>query len=131
MTGRLRPKDLNGRCPLADSALCVPVLRLLARPQPGTAKTQESRGADDVASFVKLPLAVVFRSVVFTGLSTCISLHAQQRTQGGTTAGAFALFLLFLGGAVGSVLGGSLATATTGSVSRAGPTCFPPPPSPE
>lgn len=58
---------------------------------------------------MRLSLAVVFRSVVFTGLSTFISLYAQQRMQGSTTAGTAALFLLFLGGAAGSVLGGFLA----------------------
>lgn len=94
---------------LAGAALCVPVLRMLARPEAGASKTEAPRGADDVASFVKLSLAVVFRSIVFTGLSTFISLYAQQRIQGSTTAGTIALFLLFLGGAVGSVLGGSLA----------------------
>lgn len=94
---------------LAGAALCVPVLRMLARPRTGTAGTHLPPGADDVASFVRLSLAVVFRSIVFTGLSTFISLYAQQRVQGGTTAGTAALFLLFLGGAAGSVLGGFLA----------------------
>ncbi|MFF2776016.1 MFS transporter [Streptomyces sp. NPDC058052] len=94
---------------LVGAALCVPVLRMLARPRAGTSTTPVPRGADDVASFVKLSLAVVFRSIVFTGLSTFISLYAQQRMQGSATAGTAALFLLFLGGAVGSVLGGSLA----------------------
>jgi FSR family fosmidomycin resistance protein-like MFS transporter len=94
---------------LAGAALCVPVLRMLARPQSSTAGTKASRSADDVASFVKLSLAVVFRSIVFTGLSTFISLYAQQRIPGSTAAGTIALFLLFLGGAVGSLLGGSLA----------------------
>lgn len=82
---------------------------MLARPEAGASKTEAPRGSDDVASFVKLSLAVVFRSIVFTGLSTFISLHPQQRMQGSTTAGTIALFLLFLGGAVGSVLGGPLA----------------------
>ncbi|MFJ3876804.1 MFS transporter [Streptomyces sp. NPDC090077] len=94
---------------LAGAALCVPVLRMLARPEAGASRTEAPRGADDVPSFVKLSLAVVFRSIVFTGLSTFISLYVQQRMQGSTTAGTIALFLLFLGGAVGSVLGGSLA----------------------
>lgn len=66
-------------------------------------------GADDKASFVKLSLAVVFRSIVFVGLSTFISLYAQQRVGGGTTAGTVALFVLYIGGAMGSVAGGSLA----------------------
>ncbi|MBH5338770.1 MFS transporter [Streptomyces pactum] len=94
---------------LAGAALCVPVLRMLARSRAGTSTAPVPRAADDVASFVKLSLAVVFRSVVFTGLSTFIALHAQQRAPGGTTGGTVALFLLFLGGAVGSVLGGNLA----------------------
>ncbi|MEJ1201669.1 MULTISPECIES: MFS transporter [unclassified Streptomyces] len=94
---------------LAGAALCVPVLRMLARPQAGTSRSEAPRSADDVASFVRLSLAVIFRSIVFTGLSTFISLYAQQRMQDSTTAGTIALFLLFLGGAVGSVLGGSLA----------------------
>ncbi|MFF8679426.1 MFS transporter [Streptomyces sp. NPDC015140] len=94
---------------LAGAALCVPALRMLARPRTGAARTQVPSGADDVASFVRLSLAVVFRSVVFTGLSTFISLYARQRMHGSTTAGTAALFLLFLGGAAGSVLGGFLA----------------------
>ncbi|MFF4422654.1 MFS transporter [Streptomyces sp. NPDC001549] len=107
--GSLRWTPVLALPALAGAALCVPVLRMLGRPQAGTSKTSTARGADDVASFVKLSLAVVFRSIVFTGLSTFISLFAQQRMQGSATAGTVALFLLFLGGAVGSVLGGSLA----------------------
>ncbi|MEU1470597.1 MFS transporter [Streptomyces sp. NPDC005761] len=94
---------------LAGAALCVPVLQMLSRSQVGVSPSTPVTGPDDVFSFVKLSLAVVFRSIVFTGLSTFISLYAQQRMHGGTTAGTAALFLLFLGGAVGSLLGGSLA----------------------
>ncbi|OEJ93229.1 MFS transporter [Streptomyces thermolilacinus] len=127
---------------LVGAALCVPVLRMLARPEAGTSRTEAPRGTDDVASFVKLSLAVVFRSIVFIGLSTFISLHAQQRMQGSATAGTIALFLLFLGGAVGSVLGGALANrydrvrvsrwayllsvaAVTGVIHAPGPAMFP------
>nr|WP_237525402.1 MFS transporter [Streptomyces sp. SID4985] len=94
---------------LVGAALCVPVVRILGRFRTDAADTAPVTGADDMTSFVKLSLAVVFRSIVFTGLSTFISLYAQQRTHGSTVAGTVALFLLFLGGAVGSVLGGSLA----------------------
>ncbi|WP_433870443.1 MFS transporter [Saccharopolyspora sp. CA-218241] len=99
---------------LVGAALCLPllrglpVLRALGRRRAGAA-TSAAAGTDDVASFVKLSLAVVFRSVVFVGLSTFLSLHAQQRMPGNPIAGTAALFLLFLGGAVGSVLGGYLA----------------------
>ncbi|MZE45833.1 MFS transporter [Streptomyces sp. SID5477] len=57
-------------------------------------------------SFVKLSLAVVFRSIVFVGLSTFIALYTQQRLGGSSAAGTAALFVLYLGGAIGSVLGG-------------------------
>lgn len=67
------------------------------------------RGEDDRRSFVLLTLAIVCRSVVFVVLGSFISLYARQRTGGGTTAGAAALFVLYLGGAVGTVVGSGLA----------------------
>jgi FSR family fosmidomycin resistance protein-like MFS transporter len=93
---------------LAGSVLCLPVLRALGRPARTTAAMRTGR--DDRASFVKLSLAVVCRSVVFIGLSTFISLYATQRMGGNAIAGTVALFVLYLGGAVGSVLGGHLAS---------------------
>ncbi|PKT73469.1 MFS transporter, partial [Streptomyces populi] len=66
-------------------------------------------GRDDRPSFVRLSLAVVCRSIVFVGLSSFISLYAQERNGGSTAAGTAALFVLYAGGAVGSVLGGRLA----------------------
>ncbi|WP_430542026.1 MFS transporter [Streptomyces roseofulvus] len=107
--GSLRWTPVLALPALVGAALTVPVLQLYARPRGGTGGTPPSRGADDMTSFVKLSLAVVFRSIVFTGLSTFIALYATQRTEGSATAGTVALFLLFLGGAVGSVLGGALA----------------------
>ncbi|MFG3098364.1 MFS transporter [Streptomyces sp. NPDC048202] len=107
--GSLRWTPLLALPALVGASLCVPVLGMLGRRQAGTAGTSAPTGEDDVSSFVRLSLAVVCRSVVFTGLSTFIALYARQRTGGGTTAGTVALFLLFLGGAVGSVLGGALA----------------------
>ncbi|MER5794697.1 MFS transporter [Streptomyces sp. NPDC001980] len=94
---------------LAGTALCLPVLRGLREGRAPGAATPVPAGSDDVASFVRLSLAVVFRSVAFVGLSTFISLYARQRTGGGAAAGSAALTMLYLGGAVGSVLGGSLA----------------------
>ncbi|TQK79549.1 hypothetical protein FB563_7885 [Streptomyces puniciscabiei] len=56
---------------------------------------------------MKLSLVVVCRSVVFIGLSSFLSLYAGQRLGGSAAAGTAALFVLHLGGAVGSVLGGA------------------------
>ncbi|MFD8542999.1 MFS transporter [Streptomyces sp. NPDC059649] len=64
---------------------------------------------DDWASFVKLSGAIVCRSIVFVGLSTFISLYVRQRTGGGEVAGTVALFVLYLGGAIGTVAGGKFA----------------------
>ncbi|AHH98143.1 MFS transporter [Kutzneria viridogrisea] len=108
-TGGLRLTPLLVIPALAGSVLCLPVLHALGRSTRTSSSTAAPIVPDDTASFVKLSLAVVCRSVVFVGLSTFISLYAQQRTGGGTSAGVAALFVLYLGGAVGTVLGGSLA----------------------
>jgi FSR family fosmidomycin resistance protein-like MFS transporter len=94
---------------LAGSVLCLPVLRALAGAARAGSATEERPAVDDRGSFVRLSLAVVFRSIVFVGLSAFVALHAQQQTAGGAAAGTVALFLLYLGGAAGTVLGGRLA----------------------
>jgi MFS transporter, FSR family, fosmidomycin resistance protein len=66
-------------------------------------------GRDDWPSFRRLTAAVVCRSIVFVGLSTFVALHVRERTGGGDLAGTAALFVLYLGGAVGTVAGGWLA----------------------
>ncbi|MEU6724262.1 MFS transporter [Nonomuraea wenchangensis] len=66
--------------------------------------TRAVRGRDDWRSFARLTLVIVFRSVVYVGLSTFVALYV-----GGGAAGAVALFVLFAGGAAGTVLGGRLA----------------------
>ncbi|WP_037680087.1 MFS transporter [Streptomyces griseus] len=108
-TGGLRLSPLLVVPALVGSALCLPVLR--AREGPDGARGDEAppAGRDDRSSFVRLSLAVVCRSVVFVGLSTFVSLLAEQRMGGDRAAGTVALLVLYLGGAVGSVLGGRLA----------------------
>ncbi|MFI9616996.1 MFS transporter [Streptomyces sp. NPDC052023] len=93
---------------VVGAALCLPVLRALETRLSDTAKAPAT-GRDDTASFVRLSLAVVCRSIAFIGLGTFISLYATERMDGSRAAGTAALFLLYLGGAVGSVLGGALA----------------------
>ncbi|MEU6232617.1 MFS transporter [Kitasatospora sp. NPDC047058] len=112
-TGGLRLSPLLVLPALAGSVLCLPVLRGLERRRAGGSAAAGVAGpaavAEDRASFLRLTLAVVCRSVVFVGLSTFVSLYARQRTGGGTAAGTAALLVLYLGGAVGTVLGGRLA----------------------
>nr|WP_202527641.1 MFS transporter [Streptomyces sp. SID486] len=107
-TGGLRLTPLLVVPAVIGTAVCLPVLRALGARQTGAAgKTVEA--GDDTSSFIRLSLAVVCRSIVFIGLSTFISLYTAQRMDGSKAAGTAALFLLYIGGAVGSVLGGSLA----------------------
>ncbi|MER6302436.1 MFS transporter [Kitasatospora sp. NPDC001539] len=108
-TGGLRLAPLLALPALAGAALCIPVLRDLARRRASAADAAAKRGRDDRASFVRLSLAVVCRSIAFVGLSTFLSLFATQRLGGGTAPGTAALVVLYAGGAVGSVLGGALA----------------------
>ncbi|WAL68655.1 MFS transporter [Amycolatopsis cynarae] len=107
--GGLRLTPLLALPALAGSVLCLPVLRALGPRQAAGTAVAGPAGNDDRASFVKLSLAVACRSIVFVGLSAFLSLYAQQRMGGSTAAGTVALFVLYLGGAVGSVLGGTLA----------------------
>lgn len=108
-TGGLRLTPLLVLPALAAAALCLPVLRALGQRQAAGTAAAVTVGPDDKASFVRLALAVVCRSIVFVGLSTFISLYATQRMGGSIAAGSVALFVLYLGGTVGSVLGGTLA----------------------
>ncbi|CAM5287961.1 MFS transporter [Streptomyces badius] len=109
-TGGLRWTPLLVLPALAGAAMCLPVVRALQERQAADGpRTTPPRGDDDVASFVKLSLAVVFRSIAFIGLSTFISLYVRQRLGGSMVTGTAALTVLYLGSTVGSVLGGSLA----------------------
>lgn len=94
---------------LAGSVLCLPVLRALGGPAGADGRTVGRRGTDDGSSFATLSVVVILRSIAFVGLSAFLSLYAPQRTGGGAAAGSAALFLLYLGGAVGTVLGSRLA----------------------
>lgn len=103
---------------LAAPAVLGTALSLTAmrrRTAGAAARKSAADGRDDWPMFVRLSLVVLCRSVVFFGLSTLLAVVARQRTGGGADAGAVALFVLFAGGAAGTVLGGRLA-ATLGRV---------------
>lgn len=90
--------------------VCLPVisgLRMATSVSPPQARA--AAATDDWSAFARLTLAVICRSIVFVGLSTFVALYAQQRV-GNVAAGTAAVFCLFAGGAVGTLLGGSLAT---------------------
>ncbi|MEU6741510.1 MFS transporter [Streptosporangium sandarakinum] len=108
-TGGLRLSPLLAVPALAGAVLCLPVLRAPERTASPGSGAAAPAGTDDRVSMVKLSLAVVCRSVAFVGLSTFLSFHVPQQTTGGTAAGTAALFVLYLGGAAGTVLGSRLA----------------------
>ncbi|WP_327352031.1 MFS transporter [Streptomyces sp. NBC_01304] len=120
-TGGLGASPLLALPALVGAGLCVVALRgLFGLNSPRTegtytsAKTTDAKDAkddrDDWASFARLSGAVVCRSIVFVCLSTFISLYVRERAGGGEVAGTVALFVLYGGGAVGTVVGGRLAT---------------------
>lgn len=110
-TGGLHASPLLVVPGLAGAALCVAALRSGRRAAPATAgPALAAADRDDWPSFLKLTGAIMCRSVVFVGLSAFISLYARQRAGGGEVAGTAALFVLYVGGAVGTVAGGRLAT---------------------
>ncbi|MBM4791440.1 MFS transporter [Streptomyces sioyaensis] len=110
-TGGLHASPLLVVPALAGAALCLAALRsaTLSSPPANTAGSAGRAGTDDWPSFLRLTGAIVCRSVVFVGLSTFISLYVRQRTGGDQVSGTAALFVLYLGGAVGTVAGGRLA----------------------
>lgn len=106
-TGGLRASPLLVVPALAGAALCAAAVRSAG---PGVRSSGGSAaGEDDWGSFLRLSGAVVCRSVVFVGLSTFVSLYVRERTGGGAAAGTAALFVLYAGGAVGTLAGGRLA----------------------
>jgi MFS transporter, FSR family, fosmidomycin resistance protein len=94
---------------VVGSVLCVAAVRAVAAPRPTATHTAAAAGSDDWASFGRLSGSIVCRSIVFVGLSAFISLYAAERSGGGAAAGTAALFVLYLGGAVGTLLGGTFA----------------------
>lgn len=97
---------------LVGVALCARGLRMLPTSAAAAkARTRHLVGRDDWGSFTKLSGAIVCRSIVFIGLTAFISLYASQRIGAGVAAaGTVALIVLYAGGALGTVVGGRLAT---------------------
>jgi FSR family fosmidomycin resistance protein-like MFS transporter len=92
---------------LMGAALVVPMLRRGgSAPRAAGAKRV---GVDNWPAFGTLSAIIVLRSVAFTGISTFLGLFVQQRLPHGAAASGIALFVLYAGGAVGTVLGGRCA----------------------
>ncbi|MEU8827532.1 MFS transporter [Streptomyces sp. NPDC048636] len=110
-TAGLRASPLLAVPALVGAVLCATALRSTRTSATAAAATRAATaaGRDDWASFTRLTGAIVCRSIVFVGLSTFLSLYVHQRTGAGSAAGTAALFVLYLGGAVGTVAGGRLA----------------------
>ncbi|MEE6259113.1 MFS transporter [Plantactinospora sonchi] len=108
-TGGLHASPLLVVPALVGAALCVAALRSVRIAAAVSPAAAAPAGRDDRRSFLLLSGAVVCRSIVFVALSSFVSLFAVQRVGGGETVGTAALFMLYIGGAVGTVVGGSLA----------------------
>jgi hypothetical protein len=92
---------------LLGMLLTLPMLR---RADAVTGGPRTARGGcDNWPAFRMLSAVIVLRSVAYTGTSTFLALFVQQRVGHSATVGAVALFVLYTGGAIGTVLGGRLA----------------------
>ncbi|MEU6147963.1 MFS transporter [Streptomyces sp. NPDC047081] len=107
-TGGLGASPLLAVPAVAGAGLCALAVRS-TRARATAAGAAPAAGTDDWPSFLRLSGAIVCRSIVFVSLGAFVSLYVRQRTGGGATAGTAALFLLYAGGAVGTVAGGRLA----------------------
>lgn len=97
--------------PAAVGALltCV-VLRSLTRKAAEGVARKRAAGSDDWPAFLRMTLVVICRSIVFVGLGGFVAVFVQQQAGVGTFGGNAALLGLYAGSAVGTVLGGRLAT---------------------
>lgn len=94
---------------LAPAVLGVLVTLPLLGRRTGVAAGSRTDGRADWPAFRMLSVVVILRSITYIGLSSFLGLFVQQRVQPGDAASGAALFVLFTGGAVGTVLGGRLA----------------------
>ncbi|MGO4420392.1 hypothetical protein AB4Z54_17085, partial [Streptomyces sp. MCAF7] len=90
---------------VAGVVLTASAIRSLARRGAAEQAAARGTGRDNWPEFLRLSAVIVCRSIVYVGLSAFIALYAQQRVPGGSATGSAALFTLFAGGAVGTVLG--------------------------
>ncbi len=89
---------------LLGALVTVLVIRSVRAGTGGGQAAATVSGRDDWPAFLRLTLVIVSRSIAYVGLSAFVALY-----MGGGLAGGLALFVLFGGGAVGTVLGGRLA----------------------
>lgn len=94
---------------VVGAGLSLSALRSARLHSPDRRSISVNAGRNDWPSFVKLAGAISCRSIVFVGLSAFVALYVRERVGGGEAAGTVALFVLYLGGAVGTVAGGKLA----------------------
>lgn len=71
--------------------------------------TAKAEGYDDWRSFTLLSIAIVARSIVFVGLGSFLVLFMHQYRGFSDLASSSSLFVFYLGGAFGTVIGGHLA----------------------
>lgn len=91
---------------LVGIAVTLPVL---SKYKPTATNRSTAKGSDDWSAFGQLTLIVVLRSIAYLGLAGFVGLYAVQRVGGGGGAATAAVFALYAGAAVGTVLGGRFA----------------------
>lgn len=91
----------------------IVAMTFVRRGHPPTQSMGGTEGAPQLHNawrdFLRMSLAIVFRSVVFVGLGSFIVLFMYQYRGVSETVAATSLFIFYIGGAVGTAIGGNLA----------------------
>lgn len=96
--------------PALTGIVAVAFIRRVHVPVPGTEPRQRlAPQYNDWRGFFRMSLAIVFRSIVFVGLGSFIVLFMYQYRGVSETVAATSLFVFYIGGAVGTAIGGHLA----------------------
>lgn len=95
---------------LVGGLLTIVVLRAVNSVSAVGRSARQAQGPDDWPAFLRLSALVTCRSIIYVQLSTFVELYVRLRMHGAGAPRGAALFVLFAGGAVGTVAGGGLAS---------------------
>ena len=96
--------------PALTGIIAVAFIGGVHAPNPSTpAPARAAAGRDDWPAFTRLSIAIICRSIVFVGMGSFIVLFMHQNRGVSDALASASLFVFYLGGAVGTAIGGHLA----------------------
>ncbi len=95
--------------PALTGIIAIALIRRPRSPSPVRSARTAGMGRDDWRGFTRLSVAIMCRSIVFVGIGSFIVLFMHQYRGVPEGLAAASLFVFYLGGAFGTVIGGHLA----------------------